>query len=102
MDQRELIIEAVAVLIGDYAPVRKWAALTILKMLLPANVVKTIMPQLSRKISVCNAEFVSNLPQSHTISGGPHSYFCVLQSSLPPNPKKLLTLLCCEYNITSS
>lgn len=42
-EQRELIIDAVAVLIGDYKITRKYAAVLILKALLPRKVMKAIL-----------------------------------------------------------
>ena len=39
----ELLVDAVAVLIGDYAPIRKIAALKLLHILLPDAEVKAIL-----------------------------------------------------------
>ncbi|MDD4164921.1 MAG: hypothetical protein PHD66_06900 [Eubacteriales bacterium] len=43
MNEQEMIINAVAVLIGDYSRERKKAAKLILKMLLPGEVYKDLM-----------------------------------------------------------
>ena len=42
-EQRELVIDAVAVLLGDYKITRKYAAILILKALLPRKVMKAIL-----------------------------------------------------------
>ena len=42
-EQRELVIDAVAVLIGDYSITRKYAAILILKALLPKELMKSIL-----------------------------------------------------------
>lgn len=42
-DQRELVIDAVAVLLGDYNITKKYAAILILKALLPHKLMKAIL-----------------------------------------------------------
>lgn len=42
-EQRELVIDAVAVLLGDYSINRKYAAILILKALLPRNLMKAVL-----------------------------------------------------------
>lgn len=42
-EQRELVIEAVAVLLGDYNITRKYAAILILKALLPRELMKKVL-----------------------------------------------------------
>lgn len=42
-EQRELVIDAIAVLLGDYEITRKYAAVLILKALLPSKVRKAIL-----------------------------------------------------------
>lgn len=43
MNEQEIIIDAVAVLIGDYSKERKHAAKLLLKMLLPGEVYRDLM-----------------------------------------------------------
>jgi hypothetical protein len=42
-EQRELVIDAIAVLLGDYNITRKYAAILILKALLPRRLMKAIL-----------------------------------------------------------
>lgn len=42
-EQREMVIDAIAILLGDYSINRKYAAVLILKAFLPRNVVKAIL-----------------------------------------------------------
>lgn len=42
-DQRELVIDSIAVLLGDYNITRKYAAILILKALLPRKLMKAIL-----------------------------------------------------------
>ena len=42
-EQRELVIDAIAVLLGDYNITRKYAAILILKALLPRKLMKAIL-----------------------------------------------------------
>lgn len=46
-EQRELVIDAIAVLLGDYEITRKYAAMLILKALLPSKVRKAILEDAS-------------------------------------------------------
>jgi hypothetical protein len=42
-EQRELVIDAIAVLLGDYKITRKYAAILILKALLPRKLMKAVL-----------------------------------------------------------
>lgn len=42
-EQRELVIDAIAILIGDYSITRKYAAILILKALLPRKLMRAIL-----------------------------------------------------------
>lgn len=42
-EQRELVIDSVAVLLGDYSVTRKYAAILILKALLPHKLMKAVL-----------------------------------------------------------